>query len=77
MGKVKCPKDLTKETISVILQEHFNNSKVKVIFLDGNETFLAKNDNFNSDIKKWAVQFEMEEKGETETSLSFISSFDL
>ena len=65
MAKVKCPEELTKETISLILQEHFNNSKVKVISLNGNETFLAKNDNFNSDIKKWAVQFEMEEKGET------------
>ena len=60
MGKINFPKDLSKENISLILQEHFNNSKLKVISLNGNETFLSKNDNFNSDIKKWTVQFQFE-----------------
>ena len=62
MGKIISPKDLSQESISLILQEHFNNSKLKVISLNGNETFLSKNDNFNSDIKKWTVKFQTEEE---------------
>ncbi len=65
MAKVKCPEELTKETICLILQEHFNNSKLKVISLNGNETFLAKNDNLNSEVKKWTVELRLEENGET------------
>ena len=58
MGKPCCPEDLSTETITQILQEHYNDASLKVVSVNGNEVFLAKNDNFNSEIKRWTVQFQ-------------------
>ena len=58
MGKPCCPEDLSIDTITRILQEHYNDASLKVVSVNGNEVFLAKNDNFNSEIKRWTVQFQ-------------------
>ena len=55
MGKVRFSKDLNEDSIEAILQEHFNDSELKVISVTGDEDFLAQNENFNSQIKKWTV----------------------
>ncbi len=57
MGNPCCPEDLSTETITQILQKHYNDASLKVLSVNGNEKFLAKNDNFNSEIKRWNVQF--------------------
>ena len=58
MVKVSSPESLNNDVIAEILREYYNNANLKVISIDGNEDFLAKNDNFNSDIKKWTIQFQ-------------------
>ena len=58
MGKVRSPKDLSEESIEKVLQDHFNDSKLKVISVKEDDDFLAQNDNFNSQIKKWTVVVE-------------------
>ena len=58
MGKVRSPKDLSKRSIEQILQDHFNDSKLKVISVKEDDNFLAQNDNLNSQIKKWTVVVE-------------------
>ncbi len=63
MGKPCCSEDLSTETITQILQEHYNDASLKVLSVNGNEKFLAKNDNFNSEIKRWNVQFMQESDG--------------
>ena len=55
MGKVHSPKDLSKGSIEKILQDHFNDSKFKVISVKEDDNFLAQNDNLNSQIKKWTI----------------------
>ena len=55
MGKVHSPKDLSKGSIEKILQDHFNDSKLKVISVKEDDNFLAQNDNLNSQIKKWTI----------------------
>ena len=55
MGKVRSPKDLSKGSIEKILQDHFNDSKLKVISVKEDDNFLAQNDNLNSQIKKWTI----------------------
>ena len=68
MGKVRSPKDLSKGSIEKILQDHFNDSKLKVISVKEDDNFLAQNDNLNSQIKKWTV---VVEKNGTRTGLYF------
>ena len=58
MGKVRSPKDLSRGSIEKVLQDHFNDSKLKVISVKEDDDFLAQNDNFNSQIKKWTVVVE-------------------
>ena len=58
MVRVSSPESLKNDVIAEILREYYNNANLKVISIDGNEDFLAKNDNFNSDIKKWTIQFQ-------------------
>ena len=58
MVRVSSPESLNNDVIAEILREYYNNANLKVISIDGNEDFLAKNDNFNSDIKKWTIQFQ-------------------
>lgn len=47
---------LNFDSLTKILQEHFNDSSVRISDLEGNQNFLKENDNFNSEVKKWTFK---------------------
>jgi hypothetical protein len=58
---VNGPEGLNNEVLEEIFRLHFNRSDLKIASVNGNDNFLAENDNFNSVIRKWVVQLEMGE----------------
>lgn len=57
---------LNSDSLTKILQEHFNDPSISLSDLEGNQNFLAENDNFNSEVKKWTFKITKVVEGESE-----------
>ena len=68
--KVEKISDLTEENLTKIFQEFFKDKTLSLEILKGQHDFLGKNDQFQSDIKKWEVKIK---KNGEERKLSFIA----
>jgi hypothetical protein len=58
MARLARPEDLKADALEEILRHHLGDRNLKVVSVNGNQTFLSKNDNFNSEIKKWTIVVE-------------------
>lgn len=47
---------LTQDTLTKILQRFLEDDSVRLSDIAGNLDFLKENDNFNSEVKKWAIK---------------------
>ncbi len=61
--------DLNKESIEEILKGFFSDQALKVTQVSEQEKFLAENENFVSDIKRWDVAVTQQE---IEKQISFV-----
>jgi hypothetical protein len=69
MFVVTSPMDLKKESIEEILKDFFSDQALKVTQVSEQEKFLAENENFVSDIKRWDVTVTQQE---IERQISFV-----
>jgi len=54
---------LNEDTLTRILQQHFEDDSISLSNISDNLTFLQENDNFNSEVKKWTFKVHRENNG--------------
>ena len=74
MSKVKIcvqeSSDLTQDNLNKIFQYYFQDNSATVTVKEGGEVFVGKNDQLQSDIKRWTVS--VARKDESDVEISFI-----